>query len=253
MSGHSKWSQIKRQKGVADVKRGLLFTKLAREIVMSAKQGGGDPAGNARLRLAIQRARDGNMPVDNIERAIKRGSGEGAGAVDMVEIVYEGYSAGGAAVYVQVMTDNRNRSVSDVRRVFTRNGGSLGESGSVAWLFESRGVISAEAGEAGEADEDSLTMAAIDAEAEDVKTEGEGLEVYASAERLEAVRAALEEHGATIATAEMQMVPTTLVPLNTSSARQTLRLLDLMEELEDVQKVYTNADFPDEVLAEVAS
>ncbi len=250
MSGHSKWSQIKRQKGVADVKRGLLFTKLAREIVMSAKQGGGDPDGNARLRLAIQRARDGNMPVDNIERAIKRGSGEGAGAVDMVEIVYEGYAPGGAAVYVQVMTDNRNRSVSDVRRVFTRNGGSLGESGSVAWLFESKGVISAEAGEA---DEDSLAMAAIDAEAEDVKTEGEGLEVYASAERLETVRAALEEHGATIATAEIQMVPTTLVPLDTSSARQTLRLLDLMEELEDVQKVYTNADFPDEVLAEVAS
>ena len=250
MSGHSKWSQIKRQKGVADVKRGLLFTKLAREIVMSAKQGGGDPAGNARLRLAIQRARDGNMPVENIERAIKRGSGEGAGAVDMVEIVYEGYSPGGAAVYVQVMTDNRNRSVSDVRRVFTRNGGSLGESGSVAWLFESRGVLNAEAGEA---DEDSLAMAAIDAEAEDVKTYGEGLEVYASAERLEAVRAALEEHGATIATAEIQMVPTTLVPLNTSSARQTLRLLDLMEELEDVQKVYTNADFPNEVLAEVAS
>ena len=180
----------------------------------------------------------------------KRGSGDGGGAAELLEIVYEGYSAGGAAVYVQAMTDSRNRAVSEIRRVFTRNGGSLGETGCVAWLFESKGVINAEAGEA---DEDSLAMAAIDADAEDVKTEGDSLEVYAPAERLEAVRAALEEQGATISSSEVQMVPTTLAPLDSSAARQTLRLLDLLEELDDVQKVYTNADFPDNVLSEVAS
>ena len=250
MSGHSKWSQIKRQKGVTDARRGQLFTKLAREITVAARQGGGDPSANYSLRLAVQRARDDNMPLDNIERALKRGTGEGAGHDAFIQLSYEGYAPGGAAVYVQVLTDNKNRALSEVRRLFTHNGGSLGESGCVAWLFDLKGVISVQVS-AEKADE--LALSAIDAGAEDVKVEGDTLEVYTAPELLEMVRHALEADGATIASSEVQMVAKTTAPQEPRTAQQTLRLLELLEELDDVQKVYTNADFPDEVLARLAS
>ena len=246
MAGHSKWKQIKHKKGAADAKRGQLFTKLSREITVSAREGGGDPGGNFRLRLAIQKARDSNMPLDNVERAIKRGTGEGADRVEFVELAYEGYSPGGAAIYVQALSDNRNRTAADVRRVFARGGGSLGEAGSVAWNFESKGVILAEiAGGEGE----KLALAAIDVGAEDVKADDTTLEVFTEAEALEQVRQALEGEGVTVASAELQLVPKTPLPLDAGVATQTLRLLDSLEELDDVQKVYTNADFPEAALA----
>ena len=250
MSGHSKWSQIKRKKGITDVKRGQLFTKLARELTSASRENGPDPAGNIRLRLAIQRARDNNMPMDNIERAVKRGSGEGQSQDAYFEVTYEGYSAGGAAVLVEAMTDNRNRAVSDIRRVFSRNGGNMGETGCVAWQFESKGVITGGAPD-GKAEE--VALAAIDAGADDVKTDDDGFEVYTAPEGLEAVRQALESFGANIVSSELQMVAKSTTSLDPGAAHQTLRLLDLLEELDDVQKVHTNAEFPDEVLAEAAS
>ena len=246
MAGHSKWKQIKHKKGVADAKRGQLFTKLTREITVATREGGGDPGGNFRLRLAIQKARDNNMPLDNIERALKKGIGEGVGAAEFVELAYEGYGPGGAAVYVQALSDNRNRTAADVRRVFARGGGNLGESGSVGWIFDFKGVILADIAEnLGE----DMALAAIDAGAEDVKTDATLLEVYTEPELLEPVRAVLEAGGASVTSAELQMVPKTPMTLEPSVATQTLRLLDSLEELDDVQKVYTNADFPEEVLA----
>ncbi len=245
MSGHSKWAQIKRQKGVADARRGQLFTKLGREITVAARAGGADPAGNVRLRLAIQRARDNNMPNENIDRAVKRGAGAGDSA-QLQEVVYEGYGPGGTAILVETLTDNRNRTVSDLRSTFTKAGGNLGESGSVGWLFEQKGVIAVEA--ASERAEE-LALAAIDAGAEDFKDEDGTLEVYTRAEDLESVRKVLEDAGAPVSAADVSLVPTTTVPLDEKHALQTLRLLDKLEELDDVQHVYSNADFPDQVLA----
>lgn len=249
MSGHNKWSQIKHQKGITDARRGQLFTKLAREIIISAKGGGADPAGNVRLRLAIQRAKDANMPNDNIDRAIKKGAGSGEGTTDLSELTYEGYTPGGAAIYVQAATDNRNRLASEVRRVFTHNGGRMGEAGTVAWLFQNRGVISATA-PAGKVDD--IALAAIDAGADDVKEDRQELEVYTAADKLEIVRKALEAAGAKVASAEMQMVPSTTMQLDHSNAKAALRMMDQLDQLDDVQKVFSNADFPDAVLAEVA-
>ncbi len=249
MAGHSKWKQIKRQKGITDARRSQIFTKLAREIAVAVRQGGADPNSNFRLRLAIQRAKDQNMPLVNIERAIKRASGEGADANAFHEVAYEGYGPGGAAVFIEALTDNRHRTVGAIRHVFSRNSGNLGESGSVAWLFESKGVIAAEA-PAGKAED--LALAAIDAGADDVKTDGNTLEVYTAHDRLEAVRTSLQKAGATIVSAELQMVPKTLTPVDAASAERALRLIDALEELDDVQKVYTNADFPEAVLAEMA-
>jgi YebC/PmpR family DNA-binding regulatory protein len=245
MAGHSKWKQIKRAKGITDQKRGALFTKLAREITIAAKAGGGDPDANFRLRMAIQKAKDGNMPLDNIQRAIAKGTGQGE-QQSLVEITYEGYTPGGAAVYVQAFTDNKNRTASEVRHVFTHHGGVLGESGSVAWLFSNMGVLSVAAPK-GKADD--ITLAAIDAGAEDVKGEGESLEVYTAPDKLDAVRKGLEAAGAKITSAELQMVPKTTMTFDRSNAGQALRLLDELEDLDDVQKVFTNADFPEEVLA----
>ncbi|MFC1967143.1 YebC/PmpR family DNA-binding transcriptional regulator [Chloroflexota bacterium] len=244
MSGHSKWSSIKHQKGVADARRGQLFTKLTREIIVAVREAGSNTEANFRLRLAVQKARDNNMPLDNIERAIKRGSGELEG-VTLVELVLEGYGPGGTAVLVQGLTDNRNRTVQEVRNVFTRHGGSLGENGCVAWLFDSRGVITLKTGDA---DPDELGLAAIDAGAEDVKVEGDYVEIYTTPENLEPVRAALEQQKLSIDAAEISMIPKTTVELDDKAALQALKLLEKMEDLDEVQNVYSNVNFTEEVL-----
>lgn len=244
MSGHSKWAQIKRQKGVADARRGQLFTKLTREIMVAVREGGSDPARNPRLRLAIQRARDNNMPIDNIDRAIKRASGEGLSS-QLVEATLEGYGPGGVAVLLQVLTDNRNRVLQEVRSVFSRGGGSLGAAGCVSWLFEPRGVVTLEPVK-GDAEE--VALYAIDAGAEDVKIEKGYIEVHTKPEDLETVRRALEEKGVTIISAEVSQLPRTTVQLDEKTALQALKLLDRLEELDDVQRVFSNVDFSDEVL-----
>jgi YebC/PmpR family DNA-binding regulatory protein len=247
MAGHSKWKQIKRQKGVADARRGALFTKLGREITMAVRQGGGpDPAANPRLRLAILKARENNMPNDIIDRAITKAAGS-ADASQLEEILYEGYAPGGAAVMVEAMTDNRNRTVGEVRNIFNRAGGNLGESGSVAWVFNLRGVITINLD--GNLDGDEVALAAVDAGAEDFENDDEVLSIYTKPEDLESVRRALEEQGVSVSSGEVARVPTNTVQLEEREAVQTLRLLERLEDLDDVQKVYSNADFPDSVLA----
>lgn len=243
MSGHSKWSTIKRQKGAADAKRGQLFTRLGREITIAARDGGGDPDGNPRLRLAIQRARDNNMPVDNIERAIKRAMG-GAEATALSEMALEGYGPGGAALLLQIVTDNRNRTIAEVRSVLNRSNANLGESGCVSWVFKQTGVITVEA----EGETEELELAAIDAGADDVKVDGSVVEIHVDPSSLESVRKALEESGVSISSAELTLIPQSLVSLGEKEALQTLKLLDKLEEVDGVQHVFTNADFPDEVL-----
>jgi YebC/PmpR family DNA-binding regulatory protein len=244
MSGHSKWSKIKRQKGVVDAKRGQLFTKLAREISVAVRQGGADTEANFKLRLIMQKARDNNMPLENIDRAIKRASGGTDGAA-LSEVTYEGYGPGGSAILAQALTDNKNRTLSEVRNILSRGGGNLGESGSVTWLFESRGVIIID-GTKENAEE--VALFAIDAGAEDVKIEGTSLEVNTKPQDLEAVRKALELKKVPISSSELSMVPKTVVKLDEKSALQALKLLDKLEELDEVQHVYTNADFPDDVV-----
>jgi len=244
MSGHSKWSTIKRQKGVADAKRGQIFTKLAREIIVAVREGGDNPEGNFRLRLVIQKARDNNMPLDNIERAIKRGSGQAEGA-SLVEMTLEGYGPSGVAILVQALSDNRNRTLQEVRNLFTRNGGNLGEAGCVAWLFDSRGLITVETNGK---DAEELALEAIDAGAEDVNVENNYVEIYTKPTELEKVRGALEANNITIASAELSMIPKTTVELEERVALQTLRLLDKLEELDEVQHVSSNADFSDAIL-----
>jgi len=245
MSGHSKWASIKHQKGVADARRGQLFTKLTREIIVAVRDGGSDPSTNYRLRLAIQKARDSNMPLDNIERSVKRGSGEVEGA-SFVEMVLEGYGPGGTAILVEALTDNRNRTLQDVRNVFTRSGGNLGESGCVAWLFESKGLIRVSTNDL---DTEELALEAIDDGADDVNIENAHMEIYTKLEELETVRAALEQRNIPIASAELAMVPKTMINLDEKAALQTLKLLDKLEELDEVQRVSSNADFPDSALA----
>ncbi len=245
MSGHSKWAQIKRQKGVADVRRGALFTKLSREITVAAKQGVPDPEMNFRLRLAVQKAREANMPADNIERAIKRATG-GVEGGELQEIAYEGYGPHGVAILVEALTDNRNRTVAEVRSVFTRGGGSLAEAGAVAWQFDSRGVVTVNAQGR---DPEEVTLTAIDAGAEDFSVTDGTVEVYTAPGDLEAVRQALANAGYEVTSTELSMVPKTPIHLEGEDAVQVLRLLDKLEELDDVQRVYSNADFPDEVLA----
>lgn len=246
MSGHSKWAQIKRQKGANDTKRGALFTKLGREITVAARDGGGDPNANFRLRLAIQRARENNMPMENIERAIKRGTGGGEGAA-LEEIVYEGYGAGGAAIMVEAMTDNRNRAAAEVRAAFTRHGGTLGESGCVSWLFDSKGVISIDAGGK---DPDELALMAIDAGAEDVKVEDGSIEVYTEPADLETVRQALESRKIDITNSEVAMIPKTTLELDPKTTMTVMKLMERLEELDDVQRVYSNIEVSEAALAE---
>jgi YebC/PmpR family DNA-binding regulatory protein len=245
MAGHSKWANIQHRKGRQDAKRGKLFSKLIREVTVSARLGGPDPDGNPRLRAAIDNALAGNMPKDTIERAVKRGAG-GADGESLEEVRYEGYGPGGVAVMVDCMTDNRNRTVAEVRSVFNRIGGNMGEAGSVAWLFEQKGVVFADVPD--ELLED-LALAAIDAGADDVKTDGAGMEVHTPIDKLEAVREGLQAENVVIISAELEMVAKTPMPIDAGSAKQTLRLIDSLEDLDDVQKVYTNADFPDEVFA----
>jgi YebC/PmpR family DNA-binding regulatory protein len=248
MSGHSKWSTIKRQKGAADAKRGALFTKLARELQVAARAGGGDPEMNAALRLAVSKAKDNNMPADNIERAIKKGTGELEGA-ELQEMRYEGYGPGGAAILIDTLTDNKNRTVSEVRNIFTRAGGNMAEAGAVAWVFEPRGVITVEVDGAGA---DDLALFAIDAGAEDVEIEDGGVDVITSPHNFEAVRKALEEAGYGVASGEVTMSPKTTVTLDDQTAVKALRMLEQLEDHDDVQRVYSNADFPDSVLAAYA-
>ncbi|MBA7619726.1 putative transcriptional regulatory protein [subsurface metagenome] len=244
MSGHSKWSSIKHQKGVTDARRGQLFTKLTREIIVVVREGGDNPESNFRLRLAIQKARDSNMPLDNIERAIKRGSGEIEGAT-LVELVLEGYGPSGAAILVQALSDNRNRTVQETRNIFSRGGGNMGEAGCVAWLFESKGLILIDATDL---DTEELALQAIDAGAEDVKVEGDHVEIYTKLEELETVRGALEQDNIPIASAEVSMIPKTTLDLEEKPALQTLKLLQKLEELDEVQLVSSNVNFPDSVL-----
>ena len=246
MSGHSKWASIKHQKGVADARRGQLFTKLTREIIVAVREGGTNPDTNFRLRLAVQKARDSNMPLDNIERSIKKGSGELEG-VTLSEIVLEGYGPSGAAILVEALSDNRNRTIQDIRSVFSRHGGNLGESGCVAWLFESKGLITVASSDL---DTEELALQAIDAGAEDVKVENDYVEIYTRPEDLEIVRAALEQGNVPIDTAELSMIPTTTLQLEEKSSLQALRLLHILEERDDVQKVSSNVDFSDAVLAQ---
>ena len=251
MSGHSKWSTIKRQKGANDAKRGALFTKVTREIMIAARQGGGDPDANYRLRLAVDKARRPpiNMPADNIKRAIERATGGGDAEV-FEEIVYEGYGPGGVAILVETQTDNRNRTAADVRSLFTKAGGQLAGSGAVAWQFEPRGLITISKG-AQDADEVALT--AIDAGAEDVDTStDEVVEVYTTPNGLEQVRKALEGAGVAVETAENTMIAKSTVEVDEQRARQNLRLVESLEDLDDVQRVTANFDIPEELFAEVA-
>jgi YebC/PmpR family DNA-binding regulatory protein len=250
MSGHSKWSSIKHKKGAADAKRGQLFTKLTRALIVAAKDGGPDPAANLALQNAIEKARAASMPKDNIERAIARGSGTGADAAAYEQISYEGYGPGGVAVYVDVLTDNRNRTAGEVRHVFARHDGNLAESGAVAWLFERKGVVLVDRDST---DEDELTLAAADAGAEDVAEEGSSFEVTCAPEDLHAVREALEGAGIAVTDAEVTMLPKTTVAIEDESvARKVLKLIDGLEENDDVQDVYANFDIPEHVLEAVA-
>jgi YebC/PmpR family DNA-binding regulatory protein len=250
MSGHSKWSSIKHKKGAADAKRGQLFTKLTRALIVAAKDGGPDPAANLALQNAIEKARAASMPKDNIERAIARGSGTGADAAAYEHISYEGYGPGGVAVYVDVLTDNRNRTAGEVRHVFARHDGNLAESGAVSWLFERKGVVLVDRDST---DEDELTLAAADAGAEDVAEEGSSFEVTCAPEDLQAVRAALEGAGIAVTDAEVTMLPKTTVAIEDESvARKVLKLIDGLEENDDVQDVYANFDIPEHVLEAVA-
>ena len=247
MSGHSKWSTIKHKKAAIDAKRGAAFTKLAREVTVAAREGAsGDPAMNFRLRLVMDKARAANMPADNVDRAIKKGLGTGGDGVALEEIVYEGYGPGGAAIMLKTLTDNRNRTASEVRAAFSRAGGNLGESGSVAWIFESRAVITIE--EIDEEKAEEVELAVIDAGAEDFKAEDGSLEITGPPTALQPIMECVKEQGLDPANAAVTMLPKTLMELDSSVAGQTLRLLDRIEELEDVQEVFTNADFPDEAL-----
>lgn len=246
MSGHSKWSKIKRAKGASDTNRGQLFTKLTREIIVAARQGGPNPESNFRLRLAVQKARDSNMPLDNVERAIKKGSGA-ADASALVELTFEGYGASGVAVMVEAVTDNRNRTLSEVRNVFSRHGGNLGESGSVSWIFEKRGVITVDTKGA---DAEEMALLAIDAGADDVQTGKDYLEILVSPQKLENVRKAIEQKKP-ITAAEISLVPKNTVEVDEQGALKVLKLLDHLEELDDVQHVYSNVDYSESVLEKI--
>jgi YebC/PmpR family DNA-binding regulatory protein len=247
MAGHSKWKQIKRQKGATDARRGQVFTKLAREIGVAARLGGPDPDANFRLRIAVQKARAENMPNDNIKRAIERATGDGAGA-SYDELYYEGFAPGGAAVMVKALTDNRNRTVGEVRSAFTRTGGTLGETGSVNYLFDQVGSITVNA--AG-VDPDELALLAIDAGAEDIRSDDGTIEIATAPTELKAVQDALAAQGVLIEDAAIVMQPKTTLRLDESETLKGVRLLERLEELDDVQEVYSNLEIPDEVLAQV--
>jgi YebC/PmpR family DNA-binding regulatory protein len=250
LSGHSKWSSIKHKKGAADAKRGKLFSKLTRAIIVAAREGGPDPAGNLALQNAIEKARSYSMPKDNIDRAIAKGSGADSDTSQFETVVYEGYGASGVAVIVEALTDNRNRTAGEVRHTFTKNDGNLGGSGAVAWLFERRGVVLVAAGGA---DEDELTLAAAEGGAEDVALDGSSYVVTSAPELLSTVREAIEAAGFTIESSELTMVPKTTVEVaDEADAKKILRLIDQLEDNDDVQEVFANFDIPERVLEAVA-
>jgi YebC/PmpR family DNA-binding regulatory protein len=242
MAGHSKWANIKHRKGRQDAKRGKLFAKLIKSIESAARNGGSDLASNPTLATAVQKAKDNSVPKDNIERAIARGSGDVDG-VDYVEAFYEGYAPGGVALYVHILTDNRNRAASDVRSAFTKNGGNLGEPGSVGYLFEQKGYVLATG------DEDTVMMAALEGGAEDITPDGDQWEIVSEPADLPSVRSELEAAGVTIESADVTFLPSVSVAVDAATAPKVLRLVDALEDLDDVQEVYANFDIPDEVLA----
>ncbi|MDH7570978.1 MAG: YebC/PmpR family DNA-binding transcriptional regulator [Armatimonadota bacterium] len=250
MSGHSKWANIRIRKGAQDARKGKIFTKLAREIIIAAKQGGGDPDGNPRLRLAIEKARQASMPQENIRRAIMRGTGESNEGANFEEMVYEGYAAGGTAVMVSVLTDNKNRTVSDLRAIFGRNGGSLGETGCVSWMFDHRGLISVEKDKI---DEDTLLEIALEAGAEDMRVEADTYDVITLPENFSTVLAAIREKGIEPSVAEVTMLPKTTVSLQGKEAQQVLRLMDLLDDHDDVQHVYANFDISEKEMEAAAA
>ncbi len=248
MSGHSKWASIKHKKAIVDSRRGQQFTKLARAVTVAARDGGGDPTGNAPLALAIAKAKAASMPKDNIERAIAKGTGEGGEADAIETVLYEGYGPGGVAVLVQALSDNRNRTGADVRHAFSKYGGSLGEPGSVAYLFEKKGAIAIDATAYSEED----LMVAVEAGAEDISTDEDVLEVITQLSEFAAVRDALEQAGIEAQSAELAYRPTTLVPIDEPHAVRLMKLIYVLEELDDVDEVYANFDVPAEVLERVA-
>jgi YebC/PmpR family DNA-binding regulatory protein len=249
VAGHSKWAQIKHKKATVDARRGQLFTKLARAITVAARDGGGDPEGNAALANAIEKAKSYRMPKENIERAIARGTGEGSDAAAIESVVYEGYGPGGVALLIECLTDNRNRTAADIRHMFSRADSNLGEPGSVAWMFEKKGVVLVE----GERYSEDDLIAAIDAGAEDVASDGDSLRVVSEPNDLRAVREALERAGVEVQSIEQSMLPKTTVEVGAAEARKLLRLMDALDDHDDVDQVHANFDIKAEVLEEVAA
>ena len=249
MSGHSKWSTIKRKKGAKDAQRGKLFSKLVKEIIVAAKMGGGDPSANARLRTAVTTARSNSLPAENIERAIKKGTGDLEGA-SYEEVTYEGYGPGGVAILASALTDNRNRTVADIRHIFDKNGGSIGTSGCVAWMFKKRGVLNVAKSAV---DEEKLMEVALEAGAEDVFESDEGFEIATTPENFDAVSEALEKAGIPTENAEVAMVPDTTVSITGKEAEQVLRLLDMLDDHDDLQSVASNADIPPEEMERLSA
>ena len=247
MSGHSKWSSIKHKKGALDAKRGKIFTKLIKEITVAARIGGGDPDGNPRLRTAILAAKGQNMPGDNITRAIKKGTGELEG-VQYEEVNYEGYGPGGAAIFLEAMTDNKNRTVSEIRAALGKAGGNLGENGCVAWMFEQKGLITVKKESK---DEDELMELAIDAGADDLQTVDDYYEIPTAVENFESVRTTLEESSITIETSEVTRIPANMVAVDEKKGKALLKLMDILDDHEDIQKAYSNFDIPDDVMTTI--
>src|SRR5215470_5402647 len=249
MSGHSKWHSIKHKKGAIDAKRGRMFTKLIKEITIAARIGGGDPEGNPRLRKAISDAKDVNMPADNIKRAVMKGTGELEGG-QLEEITYEGYGPAGVALLVEVVTDNRNRTVSEIRHVFSKNGGNMGEAGSVSWMFKKKGSIIVESSKA---DEETLMTLAIDAGADDFRSEGSTYEIYTAPDAFDKVLQAIKSKGIETESAEISMIPQTYVKVEGKAAQQVVKLMEALDEHDDVQHVYANFDIEESELAEAVS
>ena len=249
MSGHSKWSSIKHKKAARDAKRGKVFTKLIKEITIAARLGGGDQNANPRLRTAIAAAKAQSMPNDNIDRAIKKGTGEGGGAA-LEEVTYEGYGSGGVAVMLEAVTDNRNRTVAEIRFIFSRHGGNLGAANSVAWMFKKRGVITVEKGAA---DEDKLLEVALDAGADDVQSDSDAFQVMTAPDKFSAVRETIEKAGIAIAHAETTLIPENTVAVSGHTAEQVLKLIEELEDHDDVQSVSANFDISDEEMAQISA
>ncbi len=247
MSGHSKWATIKRAKGANDAKRGALFTRLLREITVAAREGGGDQESNFRLRLAVDKARAANMPKENVERAIARATGQGDGAVNYEELMYEGYGPHKVPLMIKVLTDNRNRTVAEIRRMLQRSGGQLGEGSSVAWQFNRKGYIVLERTD--KVNSDDVFEVAVESGAEDVVTGDDTIEIYTDIDSFRGVREALLKKGYQLATAELSMVPTTQTQLSPEDTRQVLGVIETLEDLDDVQQVYSNLEISDEVLS----